>query len=115
MSETVRYTGKLKLIENLSNETLEDQCRRILEEHNYFELNGYCDSWEEMLDDELYGQYVIYNDKVYEVVEKNYKDIGEDIFESYQNEDKTISYEVMYYNGGCGFNEAIGYALENMK
>ena len=45
MSETVRYTGKLKLIPKLENESLEDQCKRILREHNYFELNEYYDSW----------------------------------------------------------------------
>lgn len=39
MSETVRYSGKLKLIPKLENESLEDQCKRILREHNYFELN----------------------------------------------------------------------------
>ena len=57
MSEMVRYTGKLRLKEKLSNETLEEQCKRILSEHNYFELQGYCDSWKEMLYDELYEKY----------------------------------------------------------
>lgn len=115
MSETVRYTGKLKLVENLPNETFEEQCERILNENNYVELSTYCDSWEEMLCDELYDKYIVYNEKIYKVVEKNYKDVGEDIFEAYKNEDGTIDYEVMYYNGGCSFSEAIEYALNNME
>lgn len=115
MSETVRYTGKLKLVEKLNNETLEEQCKKILEECAYSKLNDYCDSWEEMLCDELYDEYVICNDKLYEILEKNSQDTDCDIFESYDNGDGTISYEVMYYNGGCGFAEAIEYALDNLE
>ena len=66
----VRYTGKLRLKEKLPNETLEEQCKRILREHNYFELQDYCDSWKEMLYDKLYERYVVYNNEVYEVIEK---------------------------------------------
>ena len=39
----------------------------------------------------------------------------EDIQNAHDNGDGTIDYEVMYYNGGCSFNEAIEYALEDMK
>ena len=49
------------------------------------------------------------------IIEKNHRDIDEDIFEAYDNGDGTINYEVMYYDGGCSFNEAIEYALEDMK
>ena len=41
--------------------------------------------------------------------------MDEDIFNAHDNGDGTIGYEVMYYNGGCSFNEAIEYALEDMK
>ena len=54
MSEMVHYTGKIAPVGKLPNETLEEQCKRILAEHNYFELNGYCDSWREMLYEKLY-------------------------------------------------------------
>ena len=65
MSEMVRYTGKLRLKEKLPNETLEEQCKRILCEHNYFELQGYYDSWKEMyfslekLDKKLFWRSII--------------------------------------------------------
>lgn len=115
MSEMVHYTGKLQLVHKLPNETLEEQCKRILAEHNYFKLNGYCDSWREMLYEELYERYVIACGGVYKVIEKNYKDMDDDIFNAHDNGDGTINYGVMYYNGDCGFNEAIEYALEDMK
>ena len=115
MSETVRYKGKIKLIERKTNETLEEQCERILREHNYDELKDFYDSWEEMFGEEMYEKYVIHNDKIYEVLEQNCKDTDYDIFEAHKNEDGTIGYEVMYYNGGCSFDEAIGYALDELR
>lgn len=115
MSEIVHYTGKLQLVDKLPNETLEEQCKRILVEHNYLDLDNYCDSWREMLCDKFYERYVVASGDVYKVVEKNYKDMNEDIFNAHDNTDGTIDYEVMYYNGGCSFNEAIEYALEDMK
>lgn len=115
MSEMVHYSGKLQLVDKLPNETLEEQCKRILAKHNYFELDSYCDSWREMLYEELYERYVIANNTIYEVVEKKHRSIDEDIFEAHANLDGSIEYEVMYYNGGCSFNEAIEEALENLK
>tara|TARA_R110000824_G_C15048812_1_gene661209 strand:- start:601 stop:873 length:273 start_codon:yes stop_codon:yes gene_type:complete len=45
-------------------------------------------------------------------VEKTEFDECEDIFESVKNPDGTIDFQVKYYDGGCGFNEAIENALE---
>lgn len=115
MSETVRYTGKIILIEKLNNETLEEQCERILKEHNFTELDEYYDSWEEMLYEELYDKYVVCSNKLYKIVERNYMDTEYDIFTAYENKNGTIDYEVMYYNGGCSFSEAIEEALNNME
>ena len=114
MSEMVHYTGKITPVGKLLNETLEEQCKRILAEHNYFELDGYCDSWSEMLCDKLYERYVIACGEVYKVIEKNYKAIDDDIFNARDNGDGTIDYEVMYYDGGCSLNEAIEYALDDI-
>lgn len=114
MSETVHYTGKLEAVDALPDESLEDQCKRILAEHNYYNLDSLYDSWEEMFCEELYERYVIANDNIYKVVEKNNKSDEYDIFSATQNLDGTIDYEVMYYNGGCSFNEAVERALENM-
>lgn len=113
MSETVHYTGRLKLVEKLENETLEEQCKRVLSWYNYTDLR-YCDSWEEMLCDELYKKYVIHNENVYEVVEQRSRDMDDDVFEAIENSDGSISYVVRYYNGGCSFDEAIGYALDKL-
>jgi hypothetical protein len=114
MSETVHYKGKIKLVEKLPNETLEEQCERILKKHGYDKLHEWCDSYEDMVFDELYEKYVIVDDDVYEVLVLD--DIGTeyDIYHAHRNNDGTIDYEVMYYNGGCYFDEAIDTALLNM-
>ena len=49
MSEMVHYTGKIAPVGKLPNETLEEQCKRILAKYNYLDLKSYCDSWREML------------------------------------------------------------------
>ena len=45
-------------------------------------------------------------------IDRNYVDQDCDIFTSTKNADGTISFEVKYYNGGCGFGEAIEDALK---
>jgi hypothetical protein len=44
-------------------------------------------------------------------VEKENVDIYDNIFKATENDDGTIDFEVKYYNGSCGFNEAIDNAL----
>lgn len=115
MSEIVHYTGKIQYVEKLQNETLEEQCKRILSEHNHNDLYNYYDSWVEMLCDELYGEYIVAYGKIYKILDKNPKDTDGDIFNAHYNRDGTIDYDVMYYNCGCSLNEAIERALDSLK
>lgn len=46
MSETVHYKGKLTEVKRLDNETIEEQCKRLME---YKELPSYYDNYQEML------------------------------------------------------------------
>lgn len=63
---------------------------------------------------DLDGAAVEIDGLIYEVEETRFEPY-DDIFESSKNEDGSINFEVKYYNGGCGFQEAIGYALDNPK
>lgn len=111
MSETVHYKGKLKQLEKLENETLEEQCKRLLDNQ---ELESYYDSYREMLLSEYYNQFLDHNGILFSVTRECINP-HEDIFRSSKNEDGTIDFEVKYYNGGCGFSEAIEEALSNIK
>lgn len=64
---------------------------------------------------DIYDHYedaVLIDGLVY-TVEKQSIDPWGDLFKSNQTADGTIDFEVKYYNGGCGFNEAIDYSLDN--
>ena len=66
---------------------------------------------------ELFGDienYIYLYNKVYFVEDKLY-DPDNDIFDMEENEDGTLSYNLRFYNGGCGFDEALEYASQNMS
>lgn len=111
MSETVHYKGILKEVKRYEGETLEEQCKRLMENKD---LPSYYDTYEEYLLDENYRKITIQNGIVYRV-EKEEVDPYSDIFNARMNENGEIEFEVRYYNGGCGFDEAIEEAVKNIK
>lgn len=110
MSETVHYKGILKKVEKQDGETLEEQCKRLLENK---ELPSYCDSYEEYILDEYYREIVIHKGVIYRV-EKEGVDPDGDFFNASIKENGEIEFEVRYYNGGCSFNEAIEEAIKKI-
>ena len=69
----------------------------------------------ELFRDELYCKYIVLNDIVFEIIgDKNLEDDDDDVFELTKNNDGTYSYLLRYYNGGCGFDEALETAYKNM-
>lgn len=111
MSETVHYRGTLKEIKKLDNESLEEQCKRLL---GYKDLESYSESYQEELLSEHYKKYVAHDDVLY-LVDMGCVDTDEDIFHLRKDKNGSINFEVKYYNGGCGFNEAIELAFENKE
>lgn len=108
MSQNESHRGILIEMPKVGNETTEQQCRRLL---NNVDLKDYYSTYKEMLDSET--DYIIFNDTVY-----NPKSEEIDPYECFvatKNNDGTINFIVNYYNGGCGFKEAIEYALKKMK
>lgn len=100
MSETEHYIGKL----TPTDKTLEQYLDGVV-------LPNYCDNMEEYFYD-VYEEFAtIIKGKVYEI-QRESLDNGYDIFESTKNEDGTIAFHVKYYNGGCGFEEALQEALK---
>ena len=111
MSEMEHHIGTLTIVSRLENETLEEQCKRIL---NNVELSSYCNSYQEMIKDEYCQEYIIHNDVLYSIDFNMINPYG-DIFNAYENSNGTINFEVQYYNGGCGFTEAVERALNSLK
>ena len=90
MSETVHYKGKL----TPTGKTLS-------------EFDPEADDIYDHYQDAVEIEGLVYT------VEKESIDPDDSFFRSTKNEDGSIDFEIRYYNGGCGFNEAIDYALED--
>ncbi|HCL4455055.1 hypothetical protein EJM73_08325 [Clostridium botulinum] len=114
MSEIVQYKGKLIKLEKLNNETLEQQSERFCKENNLYELPDFYDTWEEYLTGELYKRYYINNNNLY-IIKSEQVDPECDIFNASMNDNGEIEFEIKYYNGGCGFDEALDEAISNLK
>jgi len=115
MSEQVTYTWKLRKL-NFTWTMEEKYLKCIVKEK--WEIPEYHSTWKDYFYEELVrdtdDKYLEHNWEFYEVMEKN--DIyWHDIYESNENKDGTISYQVSYYNWGCSFHEAVDMALENVK
>lgn len=111
MSETVHFKGVLEVVERHDGENLDEQCKRIL---NNRELPSYYENYQEFLRDEFYKDMTIQNGVVYRVKKTNVDPDG-DIFNATLRENGDIEFEVRYYNGACGFDEALEEAIDNIK
>jgi len=112
MSQTETHVGKLLKIVPIC-QTVEAWCKSYCDKEG-IEMKPYYDSWEECFCDEYRNKFIIYKNNIYKII----KDVdldGDDVYHANLNSDGTINYVVSFYNGGCGFSEALGYALENME
>lgn len=105
MSETVHYKGKLKPTGKTVSEYVKEKCSEIPEYYN---------DEKEYFNDTFYNAAVEVSGQVYEV-EKEDVDSDYDIFIAIKNDDGSISFEVMYYNGACSFDEAIDQAIKVIR
>ena len=134
MSEDVRYKGKLKLILHSSEETIEEDCKNLLygshdnvvgkylinphkenSMHEYFEL-----PYLEELRYEIYELYNhIYVREFYENGIKKYDiyevlNLEEEYATSWFRINENLEFDLSYYNGGFGFEEALDRAFDNI-
>lgn len=112
MSKMVHKIGKLKPIKEFQGMEIEEQCRLILLKQGYSQLYSFYDSWQEMFYEELYNEFTIVNNLIYEIIEN--EDGGMHFYNAHLNDDETIDYNVMYYNGGCSLSNAIETATKNL-
>ena len=115
MSETKHYIGKIRRLHLWPYVTLEDQCQKVANDSGYKELPDRYESWEELIASELYDKYIVVHDRVYKILEANDMGCDFNVFHAHDNNDGTISYEVVYYNGGYSLEDAIEEALDNMN
>ena len=114
MSDCEYRTGRI-IKENLEESEKEEFARQIFDKAGIRELR-WTDSFLEMLRDEGEDHgYVVINGDIYRLLANASKDYDTDIFDASENPDGTIDFTLRYYNGGCGFNEALETALDKMN
>lgn len=111
MSETEYRAGKLIPVE--IEKDIEVTAKKLLDDAGIVKAD-YYDSFEECLTDELYGKYIVVDGKIFVVEEKEVNPY-EDIFNVEPNGDGSFNFTLKYYNGGCGFGEAIENGFKKLK
>lgn len=117
MSETVMYKGDLKLV-SFDGESVEETCERLLKGHGLTKIPEFYADYREYC---LYGatetdcKYVVLDDKVYKIIPDESVDAYDDIFLMNKTGEDSYSYLVKYYNGGCGFDEALNHAFDRVE
>ena len=111
MSHTEHKVGQLVPID--FDGTIEEKCKHVVTELTVFKKEAYHHSYKDVLEDGGYRAYYIGDNEVYQIVNNESFEDDTSIFKAVQNNDGTIDYEVRFYNGGCGFNEALDYAMKN--
>jgi len=110
MSETEHYRGVLTPL-NVTD--IEKWAEGILK-NKKIAAKDYYDSFLEQLEDsDECEDYIVIKNKAYKVKKK---DIGteDDIIEATQLPNGDIEFELRYYNGGCGFGEALEEAMDEI-
>lgn len=122
MSETVHYRGRATVIPKQGKETGLQQAERICKEKEIDILSYHDDAIEALLDysdpnDRGFKQMYFYNSDTDTWYDLDYKrlDYADDVFIVQETPIKDqYSFELRYYNGGCGFNEALEEGFENL-
>lgn len=59
------------------------------------------------------GKYIMIDNKVYQIDDNEYDDTER--MDATLQEDGTITYDVYFYNGGCGFTEALEEVINKAR
>ena len=115
MSRIEHHKGKLIPVEIYENEDIDSIKVRLLKEHGYFLKSVLDDTYsiKSLFDDTLSTMYYVHNGIIYQIHDTELLD--EEIIEASKNEDGSISYHLMWYNGGAGFDECLDESMDKLK
>ena len=111
MSENETHVGRMIKLD------FPDECITWKDKFIHLQKKGYefkdYDIDNEWIGGESEGSTISANGDFYQIIKSKDFDY-EDIYEASHNEDGTVSYVLKYYNGSCGFQEALEEALNNL-
>lgn len=111
MEETVHYKGVLKKVERLEGESLEEQCKRLLDNKD---LPFHLKSYQEYLVEKHYREMTIQNGVVYRV-EKEKGGSSEVMFDASQEANEEIAFELRYFDSDYDFDAALEKAIKRIN
>ncbi len=111
MSETEVHKGKLIPL-SLNGVTMEERAKNACEKYGY-EKSSWHRSYLECLRDEGYKTVYVRGDIIYEMKDLELDACG--FSDATKNEDNTIDYLVMFYNGGASLDEVIDEAIDRAE
>lgn len=110
MSYIETHFGKFKILAKG-----EENIRQYIKEHN-IETDEYEDAWPSDTDKYCVTYSYEEDGDKYLIEFIEHEELEGEGFEKFQqNEDGTISFEVQFYNGGCGLFEALGDFYKCLK
>lgn len=113
MSHTEHHIGKLKKVLPLPGLTVEQQMLQLLADHGHTEMPSYYKDVREWFSNEISERkYFYYKGDVYSLDDEDMED--QDIIKASRNDDGSISYHLMFYNGGASFGECLEEALDKL-
>lgn len=113
MSYTEKHIGRVKILTKTTSDTLAYLEKNPVEGITYDLKDGKIVNWD--CDNEKYLFTKNYKNGEFYLLKFVYHrklDEYEDIDYKQYNDDGTISFITEFYNGGCGFDEALGDLLE---
>ena len=111
MSEIEHWKGTLIPVPIIVD--VENTAKLILEKLGMGKAS-YNDTYLEELRDSLYKEYVFVNGMLYKI-EGSKQDPYADIYIVQEKGDGEFDFELKFYNGGCGFDEAIELAFKKLE
>lgn len=112
MSETVHYKGTATFL--ASGEDVEPKARHLLLIRGIKEKPDYHYTWAEFIADKYYTEffYHIGNRELYAI---NYKELDpNELIQASRNNNGSIDFHLLYYNGGAGFSECLEEAINKL-
>lgn len=112
MSKTVYFAGTLTKIANPEKKSLQERVYSLFTEQDKQDILEKKWDWQEVFLDRYGDEYVIIGDDIYKIDIESDESPPKDFFRVQRKPDGSIHFEVQYYNGGCGFHEALENAME---
>lgn len=110
MSEYELHVGRCKKVFIGTDEAIEEFCKDKING----EKKEFYESYTEQFWDDFYDKYQIIGNSIYRIISDIENSDG-DISLAEEDSDGNINYVLQFYNGACGFEEALKEAIENME